>query len=362
MGEQHHVHRLRSRSRLAPAGACPSATTPSPVVLAEVPTGVPSPFVPPRGSWRTPAAAPVKGRSRSLVCRRTPLTNIGRSSHTPWRAVIGGQGLSTLSGLASGASRPSLGRGARPSFARPAHGHTLPAEGLNHSKTRDQDPAIRTTSGRQGHFARPRHARGAVAGSPTRRVVLFSCQSSCAAGAALNSALRVPLPSCPGPIRLAARASSVGAQLRPRRTLPRKIAIACDVSVDRHRKLLEIRCEPSISGDLAEELGVIALIIRLAQPPRHRPATSPSAPRASNYSSLTALRWPFFPTHARTPSPGQSHAPTKTRDQDPPIRTTSGRQAHKPGPCNFRGGVAQLFISQHPSSLHCNEPTQERLP
>jgi len=320
--------------------------------------GFPCPIVPSRGSWRTPAAAPVKRRSRSLVCRRTPLTNIGRSPHTRWRAVIGGQGLSTLSGLASGASRPSLGRGARPSFARPAHGHTLPAEGLNHSKTRDQDPAIRTTSGRQGHFARPRHARGAVAGSPTRRVVLFSCQSSCAAGAALNSALRVPLPSCPGPIRLAARASSVGAQLRPQRTLPRKIAIACDVSVDRHRKLLEIRCEPQHFRGSCR---------RTWRDSAHHPAsaataTSPSAPRASNYSSLAALRWPFFPTHARTPSPGQSHAPTKTRDQDPPIRTTSGRQAHKPGPCNFRGGVAQLFISQHPSSLHCNEPTQERLP
>jgi hypothetical protein len=43
-------------------------------------------------------------------------SNIGRSPHIPWRAVIGGQGLSTLSGLASGASRPSLGRGAHPSF------------------------------------------------------------------------------------------------------------------------------------------------------------------------------------------------------------------------------------------------------
>jgi hypothetical protein len=32
------------------------------VSLEEVPAGVPSPFVPPRGSWRTPAAAPVKGR------------------------------------------------------------------------------------------------------------------------------------------------------------------------------------------------------------------------------------------------------------------------------------------------------------
>jgi hypothetical protein len=34
------------------------------VALAEVPVGVPAPFVPPRGSWRIPAAASVKGRCR----------------------------------------------------------------------------------------------------------------------------------------------------------------------------------------------------------------------------------------------------------------------------------------------------------
>lgn len=96
------------------------------VSLEEGPMGAPSPCVPPRGSWRTPAAAPVKRRSRSLARRRTALTNIGRSPHIPWRAVIGGQGLSTLSGLASRASRPSLGRGARPSFLRPRRGVAEP--------------------------------------------------------------------------------------------------------------------------------------------------------------------------------------------------------------------------------------------
>jgi len=43
-------------------GACPSPTTPSPVVLAEVPTVVPSTRTPPRGPWRDPAAASVKRR------------------------------------------------------------------------------------------------------------------------------------------------------------------------------------------------------------------------------------------------------------------------------------------------------------
>jgi hypothetical protein len=43
------------------AGACPSPTTPSPVVLAEVPKVVRSTLTPPRGPWRDPAAASVKG-------------------------------------------------------------------------------------------------------------------------------------------------------------------------------------------------------------------------------------------------------------------------------------------------------------
>ena len=72
MGEQHHVHRLRSRSRLAPAGACPSATTPSPVALAEVPTGVPSPSSGLKGVaaeplWPRRPFLPRKGRNGQLA-------------------------------------------------------------------------------------------------------------------------------------------------------------------------------------------------------------------------------------------------------------------------------------------------------
>jgi hypothetical protein len=37
------------------------------VSLEEVPAGVPSPFVPPRGPWRTPAAVPVKGAGVRLI-------------------------------------------------------------------------------------------------------------------------------------------------------------------------------------------------------------------------------------------------------------------------------------------------------
>ena len=72
--------RLRSRS-VAPQGACPSVITPSPMALEEVPTGAPSPYAPPRGSWCTPAAAPVKRRSRRAV------TVSARPSHHPATAV-----------------------------------------------------------------------------------------------------------------------------------------------------------------------------------------------------------------------------------------------------------------------------------
>ena len=68
----------RPKRRLPPEvqrGACPSPTTPSPVVLAEAPTGTCSSLAPPRGPWRTPAAAPVEGRAKrdqhSVSTRRT---------------------------------------------------------------------------------------------------------------------------------------------------------------------------------------------------------------------------------------------------------------------------------------------------
>jgi len=54
-------------------GACPSPTTPSPVVLAEAPTmGAPSPLASPRGPWRIPAAASVKRRVGRAGTVRSP--------------------------------------------------------------------------------------------------------------------------------------------------------------------------------------------------------------------------------------------------------------------------------------------------
>jgi hypothetical protein len=84
------------------------------VSLEEDPTGAPSPCVPPRGPWRTPAAASVKGRVRVAIAALN--VNLGRSPHIPRRAVKGSHGASTLSGpLASRASRHSqTGRGAHP--------------------------------------------------------------------------------------------------------------------------------------------------------------------------------------------------------------------------------------------------------
>jgi hypothetical protein len=75
-------------------GACPSPTHPSRVVLAEAPTGTSSPLVPPRGPWRDPAAASVKGRAKrpqhSVSTRRTATrqsNHFGVSSNSAWQAT-----------------------------------------------------------------------------------------------------------------------------------------------------------------------------------------------------------------------------------------------------------------------------------
>ena len=73
---------LRSRSP-ARVGACPSASTPSPEALEEDPMmGVPSPFVPLRGSWRTLAAAPVEGAGEPRGHdERSPVAPSGYRGH-----------------------------------------------------------------------------------------------------------------------------------------------------------------------------------------------------------------------------------------------------------------------------------------
>jgi len=92
-------------------GACPSPTIPSPVVLAEALTGTCCSLAPPRGPWRDPAAASVKGRAE-------------RAEQTP-----------------------------------------VPRSGPSACKTRDQDPTDTRTIGRQAHNARPCDTRGGVAKS-----------------------------------------------------------------------------------------------------------------------------------------------------------------------------------------------------
>jgi hypothetical protein len=57
---------------IACRGACPSPTTPSPVVLEEALTRVPCPLAPPRGPWRIPAAASVKRRTSSAATAPPP--------------------------------------------------------------------------------------------------------------------------------------------------------------------------------------------------------------------------------------------------------------------------------------------------
>ena len=81
------------------------------------------------------------------------------------------------------------------------------------------------------------------------------------------------------------RWASVGAQIRPQRTLPSNIAIACDVSADLDRKSLELErdrqcfraARPKTWRDSAHH------------PASAGPATWHSAPRPSNHSSMAAI-------------------------------------------------------------------------
>jgi hypothetical protein len=75
---------------------------------------------------------------------------------------------------------------------------------------------------------------------------------------------------------------------------------------------------------------------------RNPVGNSPALPRDSTPNTAPC------PSPPASSSPGQSHPPAKTRDENPPHRTTTGQQAHKPMPCNPRGGVAG---SQEASSL-----------
>jgi hypothetical protein len=235
--------------------------------------GISHPHILPAGGWAPDLSErrfAIDQRSASLARHaRDAVTNIGRRVGgvpiSTARAVNGGQGSSPSPGLAAGA-RGRPGPGPRPSFARlavspsgvasePQHGsRTLlaPARRRRGILVADSTipmnqtaltvgtvPARRpgrlvahryaalTLTGGTCRHASPRTARHAQPG----RVAVFSCQSPSAAH--LPASRRF----CSRPIRLASMAtlrgvaSSVGAQIRPQRTLPRNIAIAWDGSV-----------------------------------------------------------------------------------------------------------------------------------
>ena len=241
-----------------------------------------------------PLHAPRAGSSLARGCTpgRTALTNIGRRAGGIFILPGGrsrGPRREFLSGLAPGASRRAGGScspGARPSFARPAvspraglaePGHAASARGgrvLNLASRQAAPrspqrailsageeipmsqiaPAVGTAPARR--LRRPAAHRyapltlpgGAPRHARPRGALLFRCQKSPGqlrpkCGGCRCTSNAVAAPSLPD-FRLAARASSVGAQIRAQRALPGNIAIACDVSVDRGHELLEGDCDP----------------------------------------------------------------------------------------------------------------------
>ena len=103
------------------------------------------------------------------------------------------------------------------------------------------------------------------------------------------------------PIRVPSRGTPVGAQIRPQRTLPRNVAIACDVSVDPGQELPELDSDFQCLRALPVEtwrgraLHVRSRAASRRGPrPSHHPATaaaasSRSAPRTSNHSPMAAI-------------------------------------------------------------------------
>ena len=134
-----------------------------------------------------------------------------------------------------------------PRHARRAHDHAR-------TKTRDQDLAIRARS---------------------RRVSLFSFQST-AVLECHGAALAVPSPL----LRASSREASVGAQIRSERTLPRNIAVACDVSVDR---AVADELDPRISGPRRRKFGARTHSRRDFEPRQPRAATFREAGHSSGH-------------------------------------------------------------------------------
>jgi len=77
-----------------------------------------------------------------LARHSAPLTNIGRSPHTPWRAVKEAKASAPSPAWLPGRRGCPLGRGAQPSFARPAAGASRRAVGVSLPHNRGGVPSV----------------------------------------------------------------------------------------------------------------------------------------------------------------------------------------------------------------------------
>ena len=88
MGEHHHTHRLRSCTRLAPAGACPSVTTPSPVAFEEAPSRAPSragSSAERRGPFPGPRRSPMYAQHGQQLAGVSPVWRLMAPTTSQWQ-------------------------------------------------------------------------------------------------------------------------------------------------------------------------------------------------------------------------------------------------------------------------------------
>ena len=139
--------------------------------------GEASPFVPPRGSWR-PAAASVKGRGSQAAGQSSPIASSGyrTARHVAYRAKTVESFEYGGTHVITGWAGPNHARSGWPISDRSAlHSRVgwslIPAPGQSRvggdliPETRNQDPANRSSFGRQGRRAWICNSRGAVANS-----------------------------------------------------------------------------------------------------------------------------------------------------------------------------------------------------
>jgi hypothetical protein len=272
MRGHHRIHTARRRE--GAGGRALNLTLTAPSRSHRRPDGPPSPVAASRESWRTPAEAPVNRclatdqRSAGLPAARLHLQILAVLPITPGERSMGAKASEPLSGLASGASRfPLRVRGVQ-TFAgllgrKGRSGQLLPLSLYI--------PAASAGATRLSPGCCLVNGIGVAPGGGSIKLSKNVCPES-------------PVPS----IRLASRASSVGAQIKPRQTSSTNLGIAWDGTVDSSRETFGRVADLQCFQTARSESWRVPALRRSHHPATAASATWHRAARASNYSGMAA--------------------------------------------------------------------------